>query len=114
MCYNIYNSHLTFNKVIRESGLNAQVVDFPFYDYLEGCLRHKAKMVILEGVRAITKWSGVTSQEFNLAITVLKLFLSSSNPILFFAVVDTLNNVGVNCSKTIEYGYILRLCFSLH
>lgn len=79
-------------QVIRESGVN-QVGDRPFYDYLEGCLRHKAEMVILEAARAITELSGVTSRELTPAITVLQLFLSSSKPVLRFAAVRTLNKV---------------------
>ena len=54
MCYNISNRHLLFNQVIWEWGLNAQVVDHPFYDYLEGCLWHKEEMAILEALRSIT------------------------------------------------------------
>ena len=59
-----------------------------------------------EAARAITELSGVTSQELTPAITVLQLFLSSSKPVLRFAVVRTLNKVGVYCSKTIQYDYI--------
>ena len=101
MCYNISNSHLIFNQVICESSLNAQVHDLLFYDYLEGCLRHKAEMVILEDARVTTELTRVTSQELTPVIIVFQLFLSSSNPVLWFAVVYTLNNVGVYCYKTI-------------
>jgi len=80
------------SQVIRESG-NTQTGDRPFYDYLEGCLRHKAEMVIFEAARAITELSGVTSRELTPAITVLQLFLSSSKPVLRFAAVRTLNKV---------------------
>ena len=86
----------TFNKcvqVIRESGTNTQTGDRPFYDFLEGCLRHKAEMVTFEAARAITELSGVTSRELTPAITVLQLFLSSSKPVLRFAAVRTLNKV---------------------
>lgn len=70
-----------------------QTGDRPFYDYLEGCLRHKAEMVIFEAARAITELSGVTSRELTPAITVLQLFLTSSKPVLRFAAVRTLNKV---------------------
>ncbi|OVA18689.1 Clathrin/coatomer adaptor [Macleaya cordata] len=80
------------SQVIRESGLT-QTGDRPFYDYLEGCLRHKAEMVIFEAARAITELNGVTNRELTPAITVLQLFLSSSKPILRFAAVRTLNKV---------------------
>ena len=81
-------------QVIRESG-STQTGDRPFYDFLEGCLRHKAEMVIFEAARAITELNGVTSRELTPAITVLQLFLSSSKPVLRFAAVRTLNKVGL-------------------
>lgn len=81
-------------QVIRESALNTQTGDRPFYDFLEGCLRHKAEMVIFEAARAITELSGVTSRELTPAITVLQLFLSSSKPVLRFAAVRTWNFEG--------------------
>lgn len=82
-------------QVIRETGISTPTGDRPFYDYLEGCLRHKAEMVIFEAARAITELSGVTNRELTPAITVLQLFLSSSKPVLRFAAVRTLNKV--NC-----------------
>ncbi|XP_027112276.1 coatomer subunit gamma isoform X2 [Coffea arabica] len=97
------------SQVIRESGMNNQTGERPFYDYLEGCLRHKAEMVIFEAARAITELSGVTSRELNPAITVLQLFLSSSKPVLRFAAVRTLNKVAMthptavtNCNIDME------------
>ncbi|KAL9269657.1 Coatomer subunit gamma-like protein, partial [Drosera capensis] len=97
------------SQVIRESGTNNQVGDRPFYDYLEGCLRHKAEMVIFEAARAITELNGVTSRELTSAITVLQLFLSSSKPVLRFAAVRTLNKVAMthptavtNCNIDME------------
>lgn len=96
------------SQVIHESG-NTQTGDRPFYDYLEGCLRHKAEMVIFEAARAITELSGVTSRELTPAITVLQLFLSSSKPVLRFAAVRTLNKVAMmhpmavtNCNIDME------------
>ncbi|KAK8568109.1 hypothetical protein V6N12_006673 [Hibiscus sabdariffa] len=82
------------SQVIRESA-NTQAGDRPFYDFLEGCLRHKAEMVIFEAARAITELNGVTSRELTPAITVLQLFLSSSKPVLRFAAVRTLNKVAM-------------------
>ncbi|GAB2267303.1 hypothetical protein Dimus_002289 [Dionaea muscipula] len=97
------------SQVIRESGTSTQAVDRPFYDYLEGCLRHKAEMVILEAARAITELNSVTSRELTPAITVLQLFLSSSKPVLRFAAVRTLNKVAMthpmaitNCNIDME------------
>ncbi|XP_068656175.1 coatomer subunit gamma-2-like [Aristolochia californica] len=97
------------SQVIRETSLNTQTGDRPFYDYLEGCLRHKAEMVIFEAARAITELSGVTSRELTPAITVLQLFLSSSKPVLRFAAVRTLNKVAMthplavtNCNIDME------------
>ncbi|XP_020256257.1 coatomer subunit gamma-2 [Asparagus officinalis] len=96
-------------QVIRESGMNTQTGDRPFFDYLEACLRHKADMVIFEAARAITELSGVTSRELTPAITVLQLFLSSSKPVLRFAAVRTLNKVAMthplavtNCNIDME------------
>ncbi|XP_047320130.1 coatomer subunit gamma-2-like [Impatiens glandulifera] len=96
------------SQVIRESS-NNQTTDRPFYDYLEGCLRHKAEMVIFEAARAITELNGVTSRELTPAITVLQLFLSSSKPVLRFAAVRTLNKVAMthpmavtNCNIDME------------
>ncbi|CAH1425928.1 unnamed protein product [Lactuca virosa] len=83
------------SQVIRESSMNSQPGDRPFYDYLESCLRHKSEMVIFEAARAITELSGVTSRELTPAITVLQLFLSSSKPVLRFAAVRTLNKVAM-------------------
>lgn len=89
-----HHPHLVYRlQVIRESGINPQTGDRPFYDFLEGCLRHKSEMVIFEAARAITELNGVTSRELTPAITVLQLFLSSSKPVLRFAAVRTLNKV---------------------
>ncbi|KAJ7967338.1 Coatomer subunit gamma [Quillaja saponaria] len=97
------------SQVIRESGSNNQTGDRPFYDFLEGCLRHKSEMVIFEAARAITELNGVTSRELTPAITVLQLFLSSSKPVLRFAAVRTLNKVAMthpmavtNCNIDME------------
>uniref|UniRef100_A0A7N0SZW2 Coatomer subunit gamma n=1 Tax=Kalanchoe fedtschenkoi TaxID=63787 RepID=A0A7N0SZW2_KALFE len=97
------------SQVIRESGNNSQTGDRPFYDFLEGCLRHKAEMVILEAARAITELNGATTRELTPAITVLQLFLSSSKPVLRFAAVRTLNKVAMthpmavtNCNIDME------------
>ncbi|XP_073525883.1 uncharacterized protein [Phyllobates terribilis] len=81
------------SQIIRES---SQTGDRPFLDYLEGCLRHKAEMVIFEAARAITELNGVTARELTPAITVLQLFLSSSKPVLRFAAVRTLNKVAMS------------------
>ncbi|KAH7294192.1 hypothetical protein KP509_28G060100 [Ceratopteris richardii] len=97
------------SQVIRETASNNQTGDRPFYDYLEGCLRHKNDMVILEAARAITELNGVTTRELTPAITVLQLFLSSSKPVLRFAAVRTLNKVAMthplavtNCNIDME------------
>ncbi|CAA0807613.1 Coatomer subunit gamma [Striga hermonthica] len=97
------------SQVIRESGVNTQTGDRPFYDYLEGCLRHKTEMVIIEAARAITELNNVTTRELTPAITVLQLFLSSSKPVLRFAAIRTLNKVAMthpmavtNCNIDME------------
>ncbi|XP_058190639.1 coatomer subunit gamma-2 [Rhododendron vialii] len=97
------------SQVIRESMMNNQAGDRPFYEFLENCLRHKADMVIFEAARAITEFSGVTTRELTPAITVLQLFLSSSKPVLRFAAVRILNKVAMthpmavtNCNIDME------------
>ncbi|ERN17499.1 coatomer subunit gamma-2 [Amborella trichopoda] len=97
------------SQVIRESSNNTAGGDRPFYDFLEGCLRHKAEMVIFEAARAITELTNVTVRELTPAITVLQLFLSSSKPVLRFAAVRTLNKVAMthplavtNCNIDME------------
>lgn len=76
--------------ILENSGQNSER---PFYDFLEGCLRHKAEMVIFEAARAIANMKEVSTRELTPAITVLQLFLSSSKPVLRFAAVRTLNKV---------------------
>ncbi|KAK4401548.1 Coatomer subunit gamma-2 [Sesamum angolense] len=97
------------SQVIKESGDNSQAGERPFYDYLEGCLRHKAEVVIFEAARTITELSNVTTRELTPAITVLQLFLSSSKPVLRFAALRTLNKVAMthpmavtNCNIDME------------
>eukprot|EP00232_Nephroselmis_pyriformis_P001344 CAMPEP_0182909478 /NCGR_PEP_ID=MMETSP0034_2-20130328/35771_1 /TAXON_ID=156128 /ORGANISM="Nephroselmis pyriformis, Strain CCMP717" /LENGTH=896 /DNA_ID=CAMNT_0025045735 /DNA_START=14 /DNA_END=2704 /DNA_ORIENTATION=- len=96
-------------QVIHESGPNSASGERPFYDFLEGCLRHKAEMVIFEAARAITDMPDVNTRELTPAITVLQLFLSSSKPVLRFAAVRTLNKVAMthpmavtNCNIDME------------
>lgn len=84
---------------MRESSMNTQNGDRPFFDFLESSLRHKAEMVVLEAARKITEMD-VTSRELAPAITVLQLFLSSSKPVLRFAAVRTLNKVIHTSSST--------------
>ncbi|KAL0365507.1 UNVERIFIED_CONTAM: Coatomer subunit gamma-2 [Sesamum angustifolium] len=97
------------HQVIKESGINSQAGERPFYDYLEGCLRHKAEVVIFEAARTITELSNVTTRELTPAITVLQLFLSSSKPVLRFSALRTLNKVAMthpmavtNCNIDME------------
>jgi coatomer protein complex subunit gamma len=77
---------------MRESSMNTQNGDRPFFDFLESSLRHKTEIVVLEAARKITEMD-VTSRELAPAITVLQLYLSSSKPVLRFAAVRTLNKV---------------------
>lgn len=95
--------------MIRESTANEGSGERPFYDFLEGCLRHKSEMVIFEAARAITDLNQVTSRELQPAITVLQLFLSSSKPVLRFAAIRALNKVAMvhplsvtNCNIDME------------
>jgi len=81
------------SQVIAESGSPMGNDQRPFYDYLEGCLRHKSEMVIFEAARAICNMKDVSSRELMPAVTVLQLFLSSNKPVMRFAAVRTLNRV---------------------
>mmetsp|Transcript_11362 Transcript_11362/g.15467 ORF Transcript_11362/g.15467 Transcript_11362/m.15467 type:complete len:917 (+) Transcript_11362:38-2788(+) len=96
------------SQVIEESSSVASG-ERPFYEFLEGCLRHKAEMVIFEAARAIANMNDVSTRELTPAITVLQLFLSSSKPVLRFAAVRTLNKVAMthplavtNCNIDME------------
>ncbi|KAL1203657.1 Coatomer subunit gamma [Cardamine amara subsp. amara] len=97
------------SQIIRDMSNHGQSGERPFYEFLEGCLRHKAEMVILEAARAITELDGVPRQDLAPAITVLQLFLSSPKPVLRFAAVRTLNKVAMthpmavtNCNIDME------------
>lgn len=80
-------------QVIADSQAGVGGEQRPFYDFLEGCLRHKAEMVIFEAARAICNMPDVSTRELTPAVTVLQLFLSNSKPVLRFAAVRTLNKV---------------------
>ena len=49
-------------QVIAESGSPGGSEPRPYYDFLEGCLRHKSEMVIFEAARAICNMKDVTSR----------------------------------------------------
>lgn len=76
-------------QVIAESSPESR----PFYDFLEGCLRNKAEVVIFEAAKAIVSMRDVALRELQPAITVLQLFLSSSKPVMRFAALRILNRV---------------------
>ena len=48
--------------MIAESGSPMGNDKRPFYDFLEGCLRHKSEMVIFEAARAICNMKDVSSR----------------------------------------------------
>ncbi len=48
--------------MIAESGSPDGTEQRPFYDFLEGCLRHKSEMVIFEAARAICDMKDVSSR----------------------------------------------------
>ncbi|CAN6290123.1 unnamed protein product [Urochloa humidicola] len=96
------------SQVMRESSMNTQNGDRPFFDFLESSLRQKQDMVSLEAARKITEMD-VTSRELAPAITVLQSFLISPKPVLRFAAVRTLNKVAMtrplavtNCNVDLE------------
>lgn len=69
-------------QVISESGPRQPGESGSFYDFLEGCLRHKNDMVMVEAARAICNMRDVTTRELTPAVTVLQLMLSSSKPVI--------------------------------
>ena len=52
----------TWAQVIAESGSPGGTEPRPYYDFLEGCLRHKSEMVIMEAARAICNMKEVSSR----------------------------------------------------
>jgi coatomer protein complex subunit gamma len=81
-------------QVIAESGPSSHGETRPFYDYLEGCLRHKSEMVMFEAAKAICNMPDATSRELMSPIVVCQLFLSSSKPYLRFASVSLTRHPG--------------------
>ena len=75
--------------------------DRAYYEFLEGCLRHRSEMVIFEAARAICQLPGVSQRDLTPAITVLQLFLSSPKPTLRFAAVRALNRVAMAFPLTV-------------
>mmetsp|Transcript_3919 Transcript_3919/g.6316 ORF Transcript_3919/g.6316 Transcript_3919/m.6316 type:complete len:888 (-) Transcript_3919:14-2677(-) len=72
-----------------------------YYEFLEGCLRHRSEMVIFEAARAICQLPNVSQRELTPAVTVLQLFLSSPKPSLRFAAVRALNRVAMSFPLTV-------------
>jgi coatomer protein complex subunit gamma len=70
--------------------------------FLEGCLRHKAEIVIFEAARALVAIPAssplAAGRDIGASITVLQMFLSSPKPTLRFAAVRALNRVAMVCS----------------
>lgn len=63
ICSRYIDSSIYFpRQVIAESGSPSGTEQRPFYDFLEGCLRHKAEMVIFEAARAICDMKDVSSR----------------------------------------------------
>jgi len=62
----------------------------PYFEFLEGCMRNRAEMVVVEAARAVARMPGVTARELAPAVAVLQIYLRSSRPVLRFAAVRTL------------------------
>lgn len=98
------------SQVLIDTPAPAEGETRPFYDFLEGCLRHNYnEMVIFEAARTIASLKDVTQRELAPAVQVLQLFLSSSKSILRFAAIRTLNQIAMvqpmsvtNCNIDIE------------
>ncbi|CAG9862394.1 unnamed protein product [Phyllotreta striolata] len=70
--------------------------DFPYFDFIESCLRHKSEMVVYEAAHAIVNLKRTTSKELAPAVSVLQLFCGSPKATLRFAAVRTLNQVAIS------------------
>jgi len=62
----------------------------PYFEFLDGCMRNRAEMVVVEAARAVARMPGATARELAPAVSVLQIYLRSSRPVLRFAAVRTL------------------------
>lgn len=68
---------------------------------LEGFLRHKSEMVVLEAARAICNIPNIPAKAIIPAIATLQIFLSSPKPTLRFAAIRTLNSVSIEMPASV-------------
>lgn len=68
---------------------------------LEGFLRHKSEMVVLEAARAICNIPNIPAKAIVPAIATLQVFLSSPKPTLRFAAIRTLNSVSLEMPASV-------------
>lgn len=84
-------------RIIAEEPTPASQGDYdqprPFFDFLEGCLKHRSDIVIYEAARAIACLPDVTPTEIQPAVSILQRFLVQSKPSLRFAAIRTLNSI---------------------
>ncbi|KAL5284673.1 COPG1 family protein [Megaselia abdita] len=83
-------------KLIEEENLSGEELsDFPMFQFVESCLRHKSEMVIYEAAHAIVNFKNTPSRVLSPAFSILQLFCSSPKATLRFAAVRTLNKVAM-------------------
>ncbi len=94
------------------------VVDSPFFNYIESCLRHKSETVVYEAAHAIVNLRKITARDLAPSVSVLQLFCTSPKASLRFAAARTLNKVSTDVanfvvnrldSPVLELHYFCRL-----
>lgn len=84
-------------KIVQDDAGSTQRI----FMVLEGFLRHKNEMVILEAARAICNIPHIPAKAIVPAIATLQIFLSSPKPTLRFAAIRTLNSVSVEMPASV-------------
>ncbi|KAK4511159.1 Non-specific serine/threonine protein kinase [Mucor velutinosus] len=84
-------------KIVQDDAGSTQRI----FMILEGFLRHKNEMVVLEAARAICNIPNIPAKAIIPAITSLQVFLSSPKPTLRFAAIRTLNSVSIEMPASV-------------
>ncbi|CAO3648471.1 unnamed protein product [Mucor fragilis] len=84
-------------KIVQDDAGSTQRI----FMILEGFLRHKNEMVVLEAARAICNIPDIPAKAIMPAITTLQIFLSSPKPTLRFAAIRTLNSVSLEMPASV-------------
>ncbi|OAD06406.1 hypothetical protein MUCCIDRAFT_72417 [Mucor lusitanicus CBS 277.49] len=84
-------------KIVQDDAGSTQRI----FMILEGFLRHKSEMVVLEAARAICNIPNIPAKAIVPAIATLQVFLSSPKPTLRFAAIRTLNSVSLEMPASV-------------